>query len=136
VTRRALLSALLLLFRTSAESAAPTQLVTEIQPGLPPAAARLAESPHDWLLRVMELVGVTQPGPPIRVLLAPESSPLAKSAPAWVAGYTNGVSDVVVLLPERTPSYPDGGLEDVLAHEVAHVLIYRATAGRRIPRWF
>lgn len=84
----------------------------------------------------MELVGATQPGPPIRVLLAPESSPLAKSVPAWVAGYTDGVSDAVVLLPERTPSYPDGGLEEVLAHEVAHVLIYRASAGRRIPRWF
>jgi hypothetical protein len=116
--------------------AVPTQLVTEIQPGLPPAAARLAESSHDWVPRVMELVGVTQAGPPIRVLFAPESSPLARSAPAWVAGYTDGVSDVVVLLPERTPSYPDGGLEEVLAHEVAHVLIYRASAGRRLPRWF
>lgn len=134
MTLRALLLVPLLWLGVAA--AEPTRLVTEIQPGLPPAAARLAESPHDWIPRVMELVGVTQPGPPIRVLLAPESSPLAKSAPTWVAGYTDGVSDAVVLLPERTPSYPDGGLEDVLAHEVAHVLIYRASGGRRIPRWF
>jgi hypothetical protein len=117
-------------------AAAPVPLVFENAPGLPPAAARLAASPHDWMPRVMDLVGVTQPGSPIRVILAPESSPLAKTTPAWVAGYTDGVSDSVVLLPERTPSYPDGGLEEVLAHEVAHVLVYRASAGRRIPRWF
>jgi hypothetical protein len=84
----------------------------------------------------MDLVGISDAGPPIRVLFAPESSPLARRVPLWVSGYTDGVSGVVVLLPERTPSYPDGGLEEVLAHEVAHVLIYRASAGRRIPRWF
>jgi hypothetical protein len=84
----------------------------------------------------MELVGVSGPGAPIRVVLAPESSPLAKSVPPWVSGYTDGVSNVVVLLPERTPSYPDGGLEEVLAHEVAHVLITRASGGRPVPRWF
>ncbi len=84
----------------------------------------------------MDLVGVEEPGPPIRVILAPESSPLARGVPPWVSGYTDGLSNVVVLLPERTPSYPDGALEEVLAHEVAHVLIYRASAGRKIPRWF
>jgi hypothetical protein len=84
----------------------------------------------------MDLVGLDEPGPPIRVVLAPESSSLARSVPPWVSGYTDGVSNVVVLLPERTPSYPDGALEEVLAHEVAHVLIYRASAGRRLPRWF
>jgi hypothetical protein len=85
---------------------------------------------------VMELVGLDARGPDIRVVLAPESSPFARAVPAWVSGYTDGVSNVVVLLAERTPSYPDGGLEEVLAHEVAHVLIHRASGGRRVPRWF
>lgn len=88
----------------------------------------------------MELVGLDAPGPDIRVVLAPESSPFARAVPAWVSGYTDGVTSdvgsVVVLLAERTPSYPDGGLEEVLAHEVAHVLIYRASGGRPVPRWF
>ena len=84
----------------------------------------------------MELVGLDAPGPDIRVVLAPESSPLARAVPAWVSGYTDGASNVVVLLAERTPSYPDGGLEEVLAHEVAHVLIHRACGGRPVPRWF
>jgi len=88
----------------------------------------------------MELVGLDAPGPPIRVVLAPESSTCAREAPAWVAGYTDAATSeagsVVVILVERTPSYPDGGLEEVLAHEVAHVLIHRAAGGRSVPRWF
>jgi hypothetical protein len=120
--------------------AEPTRLVIEPQPGLPPSANRLVAGPHPWIESVMELVGLDAPGPDIRVVLAPESSPLARAAPAWVSGYTDGVTSdvgsVVVLLAERTPSYPDGGLEEVLAHEVAHVLIHRASGGRRVPRWF
>ncbi|HSB64629.1 MAG TPA: hypothetical protein VLJ18_10710 [Thermoanaerobaculia bacterium] len=88
----------------------------------------------------MELVGLDAPGPDIHVVLAPESSPLARNVPAWVSGYTDAATSdagsIVVLLAERTPSYPDGGLEEVLAHEVTHVLIHRASAGRRVPRWF
>ncbi|HSB35882.1 MAG TPA: hypothetical protein VLH41_03345 [Thermoanaerobaculia bacterium] len=134
MTRRALLLGALLF--PGVATAGPTQLLVETPPGLSPAAARLEESASSRVADVMDLVGLREAGPPIRVLLAPESSPMARSAPAWVSGYTDGVSNVVVLLPERTPSYPDGGLEDVLAHEVAHVLIYRASGGRRIPRWF
>src|SRR5450830_464751 len=117
-------------------AAEPTRLVIEPQPGLPPSANRLAAGPNPWIESVMELVGLDEPGPDIRVVLAPESSPLARAVPAWVSGYTDGVSNVVVLLAERTPSYPDGGLEEVLAHEVAHVLIHRASGGRPVPRWF
>jgi hypothetical protein len=88
----------------------------------------------------MDLVGLDAPGPDIHVVLAPESSPLAREAPAWVTGYTDAATaesgSVVVILAERTPSYPDGGLEEVLAHEVAHVLIHRAAGGRSVPRWF
>ncbi|HQR65876.1 MAG TPA: hypothetical protein PLB02_00585 [Thermoanaerobaculia bacterium] len=133
MTGRALL---LLLLAAGPAAAGPVRLEFEGPPGLPPAATRLAAAPHLWVADVMDLVGVSEPGAPIRVVLAPESSMLAKSAPSWISGYTDGVSNVVVLLPERTPSYPDGGLEEVLMHEVAHVLIYRASAGRRVPRWF
>jgi hypothetical protein len=134
VIRRALL--LVSLLSPNVAVAEPVRLLMESPPGLPSSASRLAEGSHPWVAGVMDLVGLSDSGPPIRVLLVPESSPLAQSAPSWVSGYTDGVSNVVVLLPERTPSYPDGGLEEVLAHEVAHVLIYRASAGRRIPRWF
>src|SRR5918996_41508 len=35
-----------------------------------------------------------------------------------------------------TSSFPDSSLEDLLRHEVAHVLIGRAAGGRPVPRWF
>jgi hypothetical protein len=60
----------------------------------------------------------------------------------WIAGFASigegpeEKDEMVVLFPERTPSYPNSSLEDVLRHEVAHVLIGRASAQRPIPRWF
>ena len=116
-------------------AAQPVQLVVDVVGPLPAKAGALAKE-HPWIPDVMELVGLRDPGPPIRVLLAGEGTEQAKSAPSWVVGYTDGVSNWVVLLPERTPSYPDGALEEVLAHEVAHVLISRASGGKRLPRWF
>ena len=139
IRSRLLLAALL--FASPLAAVEPTRLVFDPQPGLPPSANRLAAGPRPWVWSVMDLVGLDAPGPDIRVVLAPESSPLAREAPAWVTGYTDAVTtidggSVVVILAQRTPSYPDGGLEEVLAHEVAHVLIHRAAGGRRVPRWF
>ena len=47
-----------------------------------------------------------------------------------------GDQGLIVLLPERVPSYPDSSLDDVLLHETAHVLVARAAGGRPLPRWF
>ena len=56
--------------------------------------------------------------------------------PSWVSGYAYGALGRVVLLPQRTPSYPDGSLEELLLHELTHVLVARAAPGRPVPRWF
>ena len=82
------------------------------------------------------LTGVRGAQTPIRVTLAAEGSPPAAAAPPWVSGYAYGSLGRVVLLPERTPSYPDGSLEELLLHELTHVLVARAAAGRPVPRWF
>jgi hypothetical protein len=60
-------------------------------------------------------------------VLATESSDWARGVSPWIAGFAVG-SDLVVLFPARSPSYPDNTLEDVLRHEVTHVLIWRAAA--------
>ncbi|HEX2643896.1 MAG TPA: hypothetical protein VHU81_12960 [Thermoanaerobaculia bacterium] len=99
-------------------------------------ARRLESGPARRLDTLADLVGLDDPGPAIRVVLAPESSPEARSAPAWVAGYALSESSTLILLPARTPSYPDGSFEDLLRHEVTHVLIDRAARGRPLPRWF
>jgi hypothetical protein len=84
----------------------------------------------------MRLVGLAEPGPPIRVVLAREGSDLARNVPPWIAGYALGDAGLVVLLPGREPSYPESSIAELLNHEVAHVLIARAAGGRPLPRFW
>ncbi|MFQ5528031.1 MAG: hypothetical protein ACE5GX_17460 [Thermoanaerobaculia bacterium] len=72
----------------------------------------------------------------IRAVLAPEEKAADLGAPEWVAGYARGDAGVVVLFPARVPVYPDRSLEELLGHEVAHILVFRAAGGRPLPRWF
>lgn len=96
---------------------------------------RLQSVDSEPLERIARLVGLDDPGPPIRVVLAGEGTSAARRAPSWVVGYAVGAAGLVVLLPQRVPSYPDRSLESVLLHEVAHVLIARAAGRRPVPRW-
>ena len=84
---------------------------------------------------IAEFLGIAEAGSAIRVILAPENSELARSVVPWISGFAVAESNLVVMFPARSPGYPDNTLEDVLRHEVAHVLIWRA-AGRPVPRWF
>jgi hypothetical protein len=88
---------------------------------------------HKRLAEVVRLVGLEDPGPPIHIQLLADSSADAAVA-SWVAGFAR--QDNVVIFPSRSPRYPDSTLDDVLRHEVAHALIWRASSGRPIPRWF
>lgn len=125
----------LILSRQAATASEAPRLVVEAPARYEGLARELEALPGERLEAVTRLVGLTDPGPPIRVLLAPEGSDLAQ-VPAWVAGYARGNEGMVVLLPARTPSYPDSSFEDLLRHEVAHVLVDRAARGRPLPRWF
>src|SRR5438105_15217410 len=83
-----------------------------------------------------QFLGVSEAGPSIHVVLATENSDLGHRVVPWNSGFAVGESSLVVLFPARSPGYPDDTLEDVLRHEVAHVLIWRAAGGRHVPRWF
>jgi len=100
------------------------------------ARERVESFDRERLRGVMRLVGLTDSGPPIRVLLASEDSELARQVSSSIAGFAAGTESLVVLFPSRSPAYPDDTLEDVLHHEVAHVLITRASGGRSLPTWF
>ncbi|HEV7787059.1 MAG TPA: hypothetical protein VGQ28_17075 [Thermoanaerobaculia bacterium] len=139
--KRCLLAAILLgiaLLAAAPAGAAvpPPRLVFAAPPRFAPTASRLRATAPSQLGSVMRLTGLADPGPPIRVVLAPEGSPEAGLVPRWVVGYALGDQGLIVLLPERVPSYPDSSLDDVLLHETAHVLVARAAAGRPLPRWF
>ncbi len=103
---------------------------------LAPLAERLdAGLDREQLAKVAELVGLDETGPPIPVHLVPEGTIAAKRAPSWGVAYATS-SGHIVLLPSRVPGYPNRRIENVLVHEVAHVLIYRASRGGHVPRWF
>jgi hypothetical protein len=119
-----------------AQEGAGLRWEVEAPPELDAVARRLRDLDPGRLEDTMRLVGLERAGPPVQVLLAAGDSDLARRAPPWVAGYAVGERGLVVLFPSRTPSYPDSSLEDLLRHEVAHILIARAGGGRPLPRWF
>jgi hypothetical protein len=108
----------------------------EAPPELAPVAGRLRRLDPGRLAAAMRLVGLEEAGPPIQVVLAPEDSDVARRVPRWVSGFALSERGLVVLFPSRTPSYPDTSLEDLLRHEIAHVLVARAAGGGEVPRWF
>ena len=112
------------------------ELRIEAPPELAALATRLARLDPSRLQGIARLVGLSEAGAPITMVLAPEESDVAKSTPPWVAGFARGADGLIVLFPARSPSYPYDSLEDVLRHEIAHVLIARAAGERSVPRWF
>jgi MYXO-CTERM domain-containing protein len=115
---------------------APPSLLIEAPPELAPARARLESYDPRPLADIVKLVGLGQPGPPMRVVLAAADSPWARQVTPWTAGFAVGDGSLIVLFPSRSPTYPHDTLEDVLRHEVAHILISRAAGERPVPRWF
>jgi len=108
----------------------------EAPPELAAVRARLESIPPSRFADIAEFLGVMDPRPAIQVLLATEASDLAREVAPWISGFAVGESNLIVIFPSRSPGYPDNTLEDVLRHEVAHILIWRASAGRPVPRWF
>lgn len=108
----------------------------ESTPELAPQVEALRDFDTESLLPIMALVGLDDPGPPIRVQFVPEGSAKARVMPTWGVAYAIGNAGTVVMVPSRIPTYPDDSLEAVLRHEVAHVLVARAAGYRGVPRWF
>lgn len=117
-------------------AAEPPRLIIEAPESLQPIATRLTKLDARIFLRTMAFLGLTHPGPPIRVILAEEESPMARQVPGWAAGFALSHRSTIVVFPRRVLNYPYDSLEGVLVHEMAHILTYRAAAGHPLPRWF
>ena len=126
----------LLLSEAGGRSSEAPQLRIDAPPEFAAIRTRLESLDPQSLAGIASVIGITDTGSPIQVVLTLESSNLARTIPPWISGFAIPPSDLVVLFPARSPSYPDNSLEDVLRHEIAHVLIWRAVEGRPIPRWF
>ncbi len=135
-TRRMLVALVAVGVALPAAAREPPELLFEAPAVLAPQVERLEKLDPAGLVPIMDLLGLDQPGPPIKVRLAREGSPAARRAPSWAVAYAVGGASLVVLIPSRVPGYPDHTLETVLRHEVAHVLIRRAAGHGGVPRWF
>lgn len=134
--RLAPVHALLALTSVLAAAAPAPQLEVEAPPELAAVAAELRALGAEDFSEVLRLTGRPGFSRPIRVLIVPESSQLARDAPGWVSGYVRGDDALIVLFPARVRSYPDNTLRTLLHHEIAHVLVAEAAGGRPVPRWF
>ncbi|MEM9290335.1 MAG: hypothetical protein AAGD01_01490 [Acidobacteriota bacterium] len=114
----------------------PVELHFEVPPDADQALARLRNIDPEALEEAFDRTGAPENGPPIRVILAREGSALATRVPPYITGYAYGHVGVVVLLVDRVPTFPNHSMEELLRHEIAHVLIDRAAANQPVPRWF
>jgi hypothetical protein len=112
------------------------QFILEAPESLEPLAINLKEIHPTSLQRIMGLMGLKHPGPPIRVVLAPNDSPPAQGTPEWMSGYALSDTSTIVLLTNRAMTYPNDSLNDVFLHEIGHILAHRAAGGQPLPRWF
>jgi hypothetical protein len=65
-------------------------------------------------------------------LLAPHDAPPPKLA----GGAAYGPLRLVVLSRQSPETSDDDGIDEVFRHELAHLALFDATGGRRVPRWF
>jgi hypothetical protein len=99
-------------------------------------AARIRGLEPAAIARIAQLIGIEHEGPPILIQLATEDMEIAQRTPRWIAGFARSSEGVIVIFPARSLSYPYDSLDDVVRHEIAHVLIARAAGHRPVPRWF
>lgn len=104
-------------------------------PELEPLAEELRQRSSAEFSTLEALIGVPISSP-VLVELHARDDALARRIPRWIAGYTTGDRRTAVLFPDRATNYPHDGFEELLRHELAHVLIDRAAAGNPVPRWF
>jgi len=119
----------------AAQVAAIPELVVESPNDFPAHEVRIRDLDPRRLEQAMRVLGLRRPGPPIRLTLAGEDSAVAQNTPGWIAGFAYPGLGVAVLFPERSPSYPDSSFEDLVLHEVSHILTARAAGGGKVPRW-
>lgn len=135
---RRILSAIIaaLVLTGAALAQAPPQLIIEAPAALAAARSRIESFDRAPLGGIVRMVGLDEPGASIQVILAAENSAAATTVSPSTAGFAIGQEGLIVIFPSRSPIYPNDSLEDVLRHEVAHVLISRAAGGHAVPRWF
>jgi hypothetical protein len=110
------------------------RVTVEAPPGLAGVVRRIEAMDLGRLEEALARAGLNLPDR-IRILLADNDHPLARSTPSWVVGLASGTQDIAVF-PDRVLRFPYDSLESVVRHEVVHLALSARAAGRPLPRWF
>src|SRR5688572_16014802 len=91
-------------------------------------AARAIHVPPERIQRVESIVGFRGVAT-VPIVGLTESQADRLGVPPWVSGFAG--RGVIAVIPARAVAYPNDGLEDLVLHELAHILIEAD-----VPRWF
>lgn len=134
--RTALLAALLVATAARGADRGVPDLVFEGPPAFDPLIADLRWIRGPGVASIAAWLELPEAGGPLRVVLAPEDTAVARTTPRWIAGFARGETNTAVLFPARVVRYPYDDLAGLFLHEVTHLLAYRAAGGHETPRWF
>ncbi len=112
------------------------EFIFEAPESLHPLADHLKKIHPGSIQHLMNFMGLQRPGPPIKVILAPNDSFPAQNSPEWMSGYALSEESIIVLFTDRSLTYPNDSLNEVFLHEIGHILAHRAAGGQPLPRWF
>jgi hypothetical protein len=117
------------------------RLELRYEPELAEPAQRLAErAPHWWAEIEAELAGDVDDA--LQVTFVEHAGRVAEASgmPHWAAGVAHPPSGEIIIARHGPDGAPTN-LEELLRHEMAHVVLYRAVGGAEgggeaLPRWF
>lgn len=112
------------------------RLELRYEPALADSAQMLAErAPAWWSAIETELAGDVDDD--LRVTFVEHAGRVAEASgmPHWVAGVAHPPSGEIIIARHGPDGAPTN-LEELLRHEMAHVVLHRAVGGHEVPRWF
>jgi len=102
-------------------------------------ALRAVQGPT-WQRVTAQLGKAVEPTLDIRVARNPKQMRALVAATTPLPGYADGIAfpelGLVLLTLTEPDTYLRPDLNTVLAHELSHVALYRASGGAQVPRWF
>jgi hypothetical protein len=118
------------------ESIRVGRLELRYEPDLDEPARMLAEQAPWWWSEIeTELAGDVDDT--LRVTFVEHAGRVAEASgmPHWVAGVAHPPSGEIIIARHGPDGAPTN-LEELLRHEMAHVVLHRAVDGHEVPRWF
>lgn len=112
------------------------RLELRYEPELADAAQSLAERAPAWWAEIEgDLAGDVDDA--LRVTFVSNAGRVAEATamPHWAAGVAHPPSGEIIIARHGPDGAPTN-LEELLRHEMAHVILHRATDGADVPRWF